>query len=77
MVALKPAITKPFEAQAVDGEVVVLAHDGPTALALTPEAAIRTAELMHAAGVAALEQKGFRRKEPPERIARPASSPTD
>lgn len=71
MVALKPPIAEPLDAQAVDGEVVVLAHDGPTAMALTPEAAIKTAQLLKAAGIAALEQKGYRRKKPPAPIPRP------
>lgn len=78
MVALKPACAGPFDAQAVDGEVVLLARDGPVATALTPEAALRTAEMLRAAGLAAMEQKGYRRAEPNSgRIRRPPSSPTD
>lgn len=71
MVMLKPPYDEAFEATAVDGEVVVLAHDQPIALAMTAEAAMKTGDLLKAAGISALEQRRFRRAEPPERLPRP------
>ncbi len=65
------AWAEPLISSVVDGEVVVMSTEAALAVALTPEAAIKTAELLRAAGIEAQAQRQFRRKEPPTRIPRP------
>lgn len=67
----RTAWAEPLSASAEDGDVVVLSTEASLAVALTPEAAIKTGELLRAAGIEAQAQRRFRRKEPPARIPRP------
>lgn len=68
----KSALASPLTATALEGEVVVLSDTSSVAMSMTAEAALATAELLRDAGLAALEQQRYRRKDPNSgRIARP------
>lgn len=63
---------RPLSSSVEDGDVLLISAEAPTALILTPEAALETARLLQAAGVSALEQRKYRRADPNSgRITRP------
>lgn len=70
--AVKTPVAEPLSATALEGEVVLLSDHSPVALSMTADAALATAELLKAAGLAALEQQRYRRKDPNSgRLPRP------
>lgn len=68
----KSALASPLSATAFEGEVVVLSDVSSVAVSMTAEAALATAELLRNAGLAALEQQRYRRRDPNSgRLPRP------
>jgi len=54
----RKAFDTPMDAAAVDGEVVLTAPEGAASVALTPTAALETAERLERAAIAARGQAG-------------------
>lgn len=52
------ALAQPLQAHAVEGEVVLTSDNAATALSLTPEAALETAERLRQAAEAAQADEG-------------------
>jgi hypothetical protein len=53
------AFATPLQADVVDGEVVLTAPDAATAVSLTPEAALETAERLREAARSAYDARPF------------------